>query len=66
MDTASRIQSFMNTKEIKLIEYALRFLNSNWDSDNAEDLKQYGINRKYLEDKCDEWLDKHLAVPYEL
>lgn len=56
----------MNTKEIKLIEYALRFLNSNWDSDNAEDLKQYGIDHKYLEDKCDEWLDKHLAVPYEL
>ena len=58
--------SFMNTKDIKLIEYALRFLNSNWDSDNAEDLNQYGITRAYLEDKCDEWLDKHLEQPYEL
>lgn len=56
----------MNTKETKLIEYALRFLNSNWDSDNTEDLKQYGINRAYLEDMCDEWLDKNLSQPYEL
>jgi len=56
----------MNSKETKLIEYALRFLNSNWDSDNAEDLKQYGINHAYIEEMCDEWLDKHLAQPYEL
>jgi hypothetical protein len=37
-----------NTKELRLIEYALHFLLANADDDNAEDLAIDGIDENFV------------------
>jgi len=35
----------MNEKELQIIEYALCFLNANWDQDNEDDLDGVATNK---------------------
>ena len=62
----SKSPTKMNERELRLIEYALCFLNANWDEDNQDDLDGIAtykdvekLARKYMnlveETNCRKW-----------
>ena len=50
--------SIMTKRELHLIDYALCFLNANWDEDNLEDLERHGIDQEYLDKTIMMWQNK--------
>jgi len=48
----------MTKRELHLIDYALCFLNANWDEDNLEDLEKHGIDQEYLDKTITMWQNK--------